>query len=184
MAEKVATIGNVPIYKIDSIYLVILCTKTLNISNVGTAIKKFREIYPKVMIQGINPNCIFGKEHIFEVMKIVLEANRREMKIAKRLEMDLLLRLICSNQVDKAIDIGGIKNNCSGCFILLSENRRLMIDSIKYLRKMFVKQNLSLLDATTDKIAYICNKMEFRRSNYNKTEFLKILTEKAVLVSQ
>jgi hypothetical protein len=94
------------------------------------------------------------------------------------------LRLICSNQVDKAIDIGGIKNKSSGCFILLSENRRLMTDSIKSLRKVFAIQNLSLLNATTDKIAYICNKMGFRHSNYSKTEFLKILTEKAVLVSQ
>jgi hypothetical protein len=40
------------------------------------------------------------------------------------------------------------------------------------------------LNATTDKIVYICNKMGFRRNNYSKTEFLKILTEKAVLVSQ
>lgn len=44
MAEKVATIGNVPIYKIDSIYLVILCTKTLNIPNVGTAIKSLGNV--------------------------------------------------------------------------------------------------------------------------------------------
>src|ERR1051325_4238259 len=96
MAEKVATIGNVPIYKIDSIYLVILCTKTLNIPNVGTAIKKFREMYPKVMIQGINPNCIFGKEHIFEVMKIVLEANRREKKNGKKIEKNIFLLLNCN----------------------------------------------------------------------------------------
>jgi hypothetical protein len=59
-----------------------------------------------------------------------------------------------------------------------------MTDSIKYLRKMFAKQDLALLNATTEKIAYICNKMGFSISNYSKTEFLKILTEKAALVSQ
>ena len=59
-----------------------------------------------------------------------------------------------------------------------------MTDSIKSLRKVFVIQNLSLLNATTDKIAYICNKVGFSHSNYSKSEFLKILTEKAVLVSQ
>jgi hypothetical protein len=48
---------------------------------------------------------------------------------------------------------------------------------------MLVKQNLSLLNATNDKMADICNRMELRRRNYSKEEFLKILTEKAVLVS-
>jgi tRNA threonylcarbamoyladenosine modification (KEOPS) complex Cgi121 subunit len=184
MAEKVATIGNVPIYKIDSIYLVILCTKTLNIPNVGTAIKKFREMYPKVMIQGINPNCIFGKEHIFEVMKIVLEANRREMKIAKRLEMDLLLRLICSNQVAKAIDIGGIKNNGSGCFILFSGTKYQIIKSVRYLRKTLDNHNGSLLNASREKMVNICSAMQSANMNFSTHEFLKILTEKAALVSQ
>lgn len=183
MKEKIITISSVPLYKIDSLYVAIISTDTLHVTDIGNTIESFRKMFPDVMIQGINPKFIFGIDHIFEVIQIVLESNNRKINIAKRLEMEVLLRLICSNQVDKAIDIGGIKNNSSACFILLSENRRLMTDSIKYL-KVFGIQNLSLLNATTDKIAYICNKMRFRRDNYSKTEFLKILTEKAVLVSQ
>jgi tRNA threonylcarbamoyladenosine modification (KEOPS) complex Cgi121 subunit len=184
MKEKIITINSVPLYKIDAVYVAIISTDTFHVPDVGNIMESFRKMFPDVMIQGINPKFIFGIDHIFEVIQIVLELNNRKIKIAKRLEMEVLLRLICSNQVDKAIDIGGIKNNCSGCFILLSENRRLMTDSIKYLRKMFAKQDLALLNATTEKIAYICNKMGFSISNYGKTEFLKILTEKAALVSQ
>lgn len=183
MKEKIITISSVPLYKIDSVYVAIISTDTLHVTDIGNTIESFRKMFPDVMIQGINPKFIFGIDHILEVIQIVLESNNRKINIAKRLEMEVLLRLICSNQVDKAIDIGGIKNNSSACFILLSENRRLMTDSIKYL-KVFGIQNLSLLNGTTDKIAYICNKMGFRRGNYSKTEFLKILTEKAVLVSQ
>jgi hypothetical protein len=51
------------------------------------------------------------------------------------------------------------------------------------MRKMFVKQNLSLLNATREKMTDICSRMDLTRSNYNKGEFLKILTEKAALVS-
>jgi tRNA threonylcarbamoyladenosine modification (KEOPS) complex Cgi121 subunit len=184
MKEKIITINSVPLYKIDAVYVAIISTDTFHVPDVGNIMESFRKMFPDVMIQGINPKFIFGIDHIFEVIQIVLELNNRKIKIAKRLDMEVLLRLICSNQVDKAIDIGGIKNNCSGCFILLSENRRLMTDSIKYLRKMFAKQDLALLNATTEKIAYICNKMGFSISNYSKTEFLKILTEKAALVSQ
>jgi tRNA threonylcarbamoyladenosine modification (KEOPS) complex Cgi121 subunit len=184
MKEKIITINSVPLYKIDAVYVAIISTDTFHVPDVGNIMESFRKMFPDVMIQGINPKFIFGIDHIFEVIQIVLELNNRKIKIAKRLEMEVLLRLICSNQVDKAIGIGGIKNNCSGCFILLSENRRLMTDSIKYLRKMFAKQDLALLNATTEKIAYICNKMGFSISNYSKAEFLKILTEKAALVSQ
>lgn len=123
------------------------------------------------MIQGINPSYIFGKRHIFEVIKIILECNKRNIKIAKRLEMELLLRIVCSNQVDKAINIGGIKNNGSGCFVLLSERKRPIIDSIKYLRKLFVKQNSFLLNATKEKMLDICEKLEFPCSNFNKRNF-------------
>jgi tRNA threonylcarbamoyladenosine modification (KEOPS) complex Cgi121 subunit len=183
MKEKINTVSGVPLYKIDLVYVAIISTDTLYSTNIGNTIESFRNIFPNVMIQGINPKNVFGLHHIFEVIQIVLESNNRNIKIARRLEMELLLRLICSNQVDKALDIGGIKNNGTGCLILLSENRRFMINSIKYLRKMFVKQNLSLLKATKDKVADICDRMELRRRNYSGEEFLKILTEKAVLLS-
>jgi tRNA threonylcarbamoyladenosine modification (KEOPS) complex Cgi121 subunit len=183
MKEKIIIVSGIPLYKIDMVYVAIISTDTLDATNIGNTIESFRNMFPDVMIQGINPKHVFGLDHIFEVIQIVLESNNRNIKIARRLEMELLLRLICSNQVDKALDIGGIKNNGTGCFILLSENRCFMINSIKYLRKMFVKQNLSLLNATSDKMVDICNRMDLRRCNYSKEEFLKILTEKAVLVS-
>ena len=184
MAEKIATISNIPLYKIDSTYVMILCAKTLHIPDIGTSIAKFRELYPTVMIQGINPSHIFGKEHIFEVLKIILEANKRKIKVAKRLEMELLLRLICSNQVDKAINIGGIKNNSSGCFVLISDTKYQLIKSVRYLRKTLADQNDSLLNATREKMVNICRRMQFTNTNSSTKEFLKILTEKAALVSQ
>jgi tRNA threonylcarbamoyladenosine modification (KEOPS) complex Cgi121 subunit len=183
MKEKNKAISNVPLYKIDSIFVAIICTDTLFVADIGLTIATFRKMFPDIMIQGINPSYIFGKRHIFEVIKIILECNKRNIKIAKRLEIELLLRIVCSNQVDKAINIGGIKNNGSGCFVLLSEKKRPIIDSIKYLRKLFVKQNSFLLNATKEKMLDICEGLEFPCSNFNKKEFLKILTERAALVS-
>jgi tRNA threonylcarbamoyladenosine modification (KEOPS) complex Cgi121 subunit len=183
MREKIKANSNLPLYKIDSLFVAIICTDSLFVADIGVTIPRFRKMFPDVMIQGINPSYIFGKRHIFEVIKIILECNKRNIKIAKRLEMELLLRIVCSNQVDKAINIGGIKNNGSGCFVLLSERKRPIIDSIKYLRKLFVKQNSFLLNATKEKMLDICEKLEFPCSNFNKKEFLKILTEKAAIVS-
>jgi tRNA threonylcarbamoyladenosine modification (KEOPS) complex Cgi121 subunit len=181
--KKIITVSSVPIYKIDSVYVAITSTGTLHVTDIGTTIESFRKKFPDVMVQGINPKYIFGINHIFEVIQIVLESNNRKIRITKRLEMEVLLRLICSNQVDKALEIGGIKNDGLGCFILLSASKRSLINSIEYLRELYVKQDLTLLSATRDKIAYICNRLEFKRNDYGKKEFLKVLTERAVLVS-
>ena len=183
MKEKKKIVSNIPLYEIDSVFVAIISTDTLHVTDIGTTIESFRKMFPEVMIQGINPKYIFGRGHIFEVIKIIIESNKRKIKIAKRLEMELLLRLICINQVDKAINIGGIKNNDSACFILLSKNKRLIVDSIRYLRKMFVSQNTLLLNATREKMLHMCKGMKFRHSNFSNKEFLKILTEKAALVS-
>jgi tRNA threonylcarbamoyladenosine modification (KEOPS) complex Cgi121 subunit len=183
MKVKIQTISNLPLYKIDSIFVAIICTEVLCVPDIGSTITTFRKMFPDVMIQGINPSYVFGKRHIFEVIKIILESNKRKIKIAKRLEMEFLLRLVCSNQVDKAIKIGGIKNSGSGCFLLLSEKKGQIIESLKYLRKIFVKQNSSLLNATKEKMIKICERFDFSCCDFNKNEFLKILTEKAALVS-
>jgi tRNA threonylcarbamoyladenosine modification (KEOPS) complex Cgi121 subunit len=183
MKEKIKIVSNIPLYEIDSVFVAIISTDTLYVTDIGTTIESFRKKFPEVKIQGINPKYIFGRGHIFEVIKIIIESHKRKIKIAKRLEMELLLRLICSNQVDKAINIGGIKNNGSACFVLLSENKRLIVDSIRYLRKMFVSQNTLLLNATREKMLYMCKRMKFKHSNFSNKEFLRILTEKAALVS-
>jgi tRNA threonylcarbamoyladenosine modification (KEOPS) complex Cgi121 subunit len=183
MKEKKKIVSNIPLYEIDSVFVAIISTDTLHVTDIGTTIESFRKMFPEVMIQGINPKYIFGKGHIFEVVKIIIESNKRKIKIAKRLEMELLLRLICSNQVDKAINIGGINNNGSGCFILLSEKKHLIEDSIRYLRKIYGRQNTTLLNATREKMLHMCKRMKFRHSNFSNKEFLKILTEKAALVS-
>lgn len=183
MNEKVKNTSNIILHRIDSIFMTIICTDTLRIDDIGSTIATFRKKFPEVMIQGINPSYIFGKSHIFEIIKIILESNKRKIKIAKRIEIELLMRLVCSNQVDKAIKIGGIKNNNSGCFVLLSETKGPIIDSIKYLRRMFVKEDKSVLNASRDKMIKMCEILQLPDCDFSPKEFLNILVEKAALVS-
>jgi len=183
MKEKIQNIGILPLYKIDSTFISIVCIENISVPDIGTSIETFRKLFPDVMIQGINPSIIYGKRHIFEVIKIILESNKRKIQITKRLEMELLLRLVCCNQVSKAIEAGGIKNNGSGCFVLLSETKRPIIDSTKYIRNLFFKHNSSLLKVTQAKMMCICERLKFPYNKSNRKELLKILTEKAALVS-
>lgn len=187
MIDKIKAIRNFPLYKIDAIFVATICSETLSVANIGATIASFRRMFPDVMIQGITPNVIFGRRHMFEVLKIILESKKRKINIVKRLEMEFLMRLVCSNQVDKAINIGGLKNYGPGCFVLLSEKRGAIIESLKYLLKYLrinlATQNDSLLSASKEKMIYICETLELPYSNFNRTEFLKILTEKAALIS-
>lgn len=183
MTEKIRNTKNISFHRIDSSFMAIICTDTLCIDDIGSMIATFRKMFPGVMIQGINPRYIFGKSHIFEIIKIILESNKRKIKIAKKIEIELLMRLVCSNQVDKAIKIGGIKNNNSGCFVLISEMKSPIIDSIKYLRRMFVKEDKSVLNASKDKMIRMCELLQIQDCDFTTKEFLNILTEKAALVS-
>ena len=183
MNEKIKNTSNITLHRIDSIFMTIICTDTLCIDDVGSTIATFRKMFPDVMIQGINPSYIFGKSHIFEIIKIILESNKRKIKIAKRIEIELLMRLVCSNQVDKAIKIGGLKNNNSGCFVLLSETKDTIIDSVKFLRKIFEKEDKSVLNASRDKMIKMCEILQLPDCDFTPKEFLNILIEKAALVS-
>ena len=183
MNEKIRNTKNIAFHRIDSSFMAIICTDTLCIEDIGSTIATFRKMFPDVMIQGINPRYIFGKSHIFEIIKIILESNKRKIKIAKKIEIELLMRLVCSNQVDKAIKIGGIKNSNSGCFVLLSDTKSPIIDSIKYLRRMFVKEDKSVLNASRAKMIKMCEILQLPDCDFTTKEFLNILTEKAALVS-
>ena len=83
MKEKIITISSVPLYKIDSVYVAIISTDTLHVTDIRNTIESFRKMFPDIMIQGINPKFVFGIDHIFEIIQIVLESNSRKNQYRK-----------------------------------------------------------------------------------------------------
>ena len=44
MKEKIQIISNIPLYEIDSVFVAIISTDTLHVTDIGTTIESFREM--------------------------------------------------------------------------------------------------------------------------------------------
>jgi tRNA threonylcarbamoyladenosine modification (KEOPS) complex Cgi121 subunit len=106
----------------------------LSISSIITddpkeSLAKIRDRYANAIIQMIDIDAIVDKEHIEEMVKLALEAYERNVMIADHIEMELLLRIACTNQIYKAIEFAGAKPNKLAILLILSRDH---IESEEY----------------------------------------------------
>jgi len=81
-------------------------------------IMDIRSIEPRVNIQIVNTDNILGREHIIEIIKQTIEAKRRGVLLADKVEVDILLRLACVDQIEKAIEILGLKHGINNAIVI------------------------------------------------------------------
>ena len=155
------------IEKIDSFYFSILSVNRTTV-NLDFIIKLLRIVY--------------GKSHLKEILKIVFELHRRKIGLALKIEIEILMRLTLSDQVTKAIKIGGLKNNCPMCFLLVSDDRFYLLKSIQYIENIFGKHHDRFITPSKKKFRLICNLHNLKLANYNLKEFERLLIEKSALV--
>jgi tRNA threonylcarbamoyladenosine modification (KEOPS) complex Cgi121 subunit len=169
------------IEKIDSFYLSILPVNKTT-TNIDCDIKLLRSTFPGLLIQGINCKMIYGKSHLIEILKIVFELHRRNLGLAVKMEVEVLMRLTLSDQVTKAIEIGGLKNNSPICFLLISKDRSYLLKSIHFIENIFGKHNDKFILPSKRKLQQISHLHKLKLANYNSKQFEKLLVEKSALV--
>ncbi len=81
-------------------------------------IMDIRSIEPRVNIQIVNTDNILGREHIIEIIKQTIEAKRRGVLLADKVEVDIILRLACVDQIEKAIEILGLKHGMNNATVI------------------------------------------------------------------
>src|SRR6188472_2022696 len=91
------------IYRLDDIFASIIGIHAIQIKDTEKIIDDLRHISTKVILQAIDANIVYGIEQIIEVLKITLECEKRKIMVASKPEMDLLLRLSCTNQISRAL---------------------------------------------------------------------------------
>ncbi|HYJ03287.1 MAG TPA: KEOPS complex subunit Cgi121 [Nitrososphaeraceae archaeon] len=141
-----------------------------------------RNEFPDIFIQGLNSDIIYNYEHIFEILKISNLAKMRNIMCSQKTELDLLLRVMGTNQISQAIREGGVKINHYITIVVLANKRQI--------NKINQKINLifgnSVDNIFTDK-RMLNKKIELYKKKYNNDFFdeentIKLLTEIAVLV--
>jgi len=139
-----------------------------------------------VSIQAVRADAVFGIAHILEVLKISLEAEKRNIKLVSRTEMDLLLRVSCTNQLSKALIDTGLSNQTPGCFILFSKDRTKLMKVAEHICSLDVKVDNSVLKPTKRKQELICKYLGIRlnKNLLPYQSFTSFLSERASLLNK
>ena len=90
-----------------------------------TIIDKLRSEFPDIFIQGLNSDIIYNYEHIFEILKISNLAKMRNIMCSQKTELDLLLRVMGTNQISQAIREGGVKINHYITIVVLANKQQI-----------------------------------------------------------
>jgi tRNA threonylcarbamoyladenosine modification (KEOPS) complex Cgi121 subunit len=173
------------IYKLgDKFVSILVCTIT-QVKDIGKLIDDLRNISNEVSLQVVDVNIVYGVEHILDVLKITLESENRKIMLAKRVETDLILRLLCTDQISLALKHGGIKNDSMACFIVFSKNKMQLLKVRNYIHTLFRQENDSILKSNKVKKKTIAANIGLTSDKiFNDDTFAKYLRERASLITK
>jgi tRNA threonylcarbamoyladenosine modification (KEOPS) complex Cgi121 subunit len=80
-------------------------------------IDSIRALEPRVTIQVLNTDNIL-REQVIEVVKQSIEARKRSILLADRIEIDIMLRLACTEQISKAIELIGLRRGVNNALVV------------------------------------------------------------------
>ena len=80
----------------------------INSSTNKSSLIKLRENYPKLLTQFINPGSILNLQHLIFAIKQSYYAKKHNLLAAREFEVDLLMRISITDQIEEALKIAGI----------------------------------------------------------------------------
>jgi tRNA threonylcarbamoyladenosine modification (KEOPS) complex Cgi121 subunit len=146
-----------------------------------------RRISGNTYIQGFNTEVIFGKEHLIEALKITLEALKRGIIVANRPEVDLMLRIACTNQISEAIRYAGINPGSGVCFIIFTKNEQDLLKVRNYILAKLPDSKDYELGIERRTRMTIATRLGVEAGSYymrDDNRFLKYLVERAALITK
>ena len=146
----------------------------------GKLVDMLRAQHSNVSVQAVNPNAVYGEEHVLGVLRIVLEAEKRKIMLTNRRETELLIRLTGTNQIAEAIRRAGLKKDTAGCFIAFSQDSESLRQFESQLKSEF-DLNDSVLNPSEDKRIRLASMLGFP-TKLDDSEFLQYLLEKAAIL--
>jgi len=120
------------------------------ISDPDEFIRSLRARSGKAMVQALDASFVAGKEHILEVVRQSLRARKAGTMLSKRIEVDLLLRVACTNQISRALDDVGVKKNVNDVLVVAIGRKRDLHQLLKHLKDSY-KLNANVLGLSRTK---------------------------------
>ncbi len=146
----------------------------------GKLVDMIRSQHNNVLIQAVDANAVYGEEHVLGVLRITLEAEKRNIMLTNRCEIELLIRLAGTDQISEAIRRAGLKKDVGGCFIAFSQDNEALRQFEQWIKSEFDLNN-SVLNPNEDKRIRHASLLG-SPAKLDNSEFLQYLLEKAAIL--
>jgi tRNA threonylcarbamoyladenosine modification (KEOPS) complex Cgi121 subunit/molybdopterin converting factor small subunit len=146
----------------------------------GKLVDMIRSQHNNVSIQAVDANAVYGEEHVLGVLRIALEAEKRNIMLTNRCEIELLIRLAGTDQISEAIRRVGLKKDVGGCFIAFSQYNEALRQFEQWIKSEFDLNN-SVLKPNEDKRIRLASLLG-SPAKFDNREFLQYLLEKAAIL--
>lgn len=174
------------IIKITDEYVLLAGITNLEIDDVKTFMNKFRSVNKDVVVQIVNSDFIAGMQHIIGVLYQSVEAKKRGILLSKSREVDILLRLACTDQIKKAFTKIGIRDGMNNVLVIAIGK----LNYLKLLRKYIVENydiDNNVLNPSKRRLKSISSfhsvgKAELNTLVNDTNKLASILTERASLL--
>lgn len=166
-------------YRVGKTHLFVTCIRT-RIKNAKEFMKDIRKV-PHITVQAVDANFVYDMEHLLGIVEQSLEAKKTGTMLSKRMEIDLLLRLAGTNQIDRAVNDIGIKDDADVLVIAMGS-----VSDLKVLQRRLGNHKLYTLKPSAKKRRMLCMhhkiSMEEMRSCMGEDKVAAILAERANLL--
>ncbi len=146
----------------------------------GKLVDMIRSQHNNVLIQAVDANAVYGEEHVLGVLRITLEAEKRNIMLTNRCEIELLIRLAGTNQISEAIRRAGLKKDVAACFIAFSQDNEAIRQFEQWIKNEFGLNN-SVLEPNEDKRIRLASLLG-SPAKLDSRKFLQYLLEKAAIL--
>jgi tRNA threonylcarbamoyladenosine modification (KEOPS) complex Cgi121 subunit/molybdopterin converting factor small subunit len=157
----------------------------IGVSNIsedpGKLVDRLRAQNRDVSIQAVDAGAVYGADHVLGVIRVTLEAEKRKIMLANRMETELLLRLACTDQISEAIKRAGLKKDAPGCFIALSQDNAALQQFASFVKGNF-RTDDSVVRPTKEKRMSLSDMLGISAGRFDEKEFLQYIVEKAAIL--
>src|SRR5918911_155621 len=164
---------------IDDVYVTIIGVSHIELDP-AKIIDSLRTANKSISIQAVNADIVYGVNHLLDVIRIALEAEKRQIMLANKIETEILMRLACTDQISEAMKRAGLKKDIPGCFIALSKDVDQLHRFAHNIQTNFDIDD-SVLKSDKEKRVRLSNMLDLN-INFDKDEFTNHLTERAAIL--
>ncbi len=150
-------------------------------TDAGNMLDSLRSANAHLPIQAVNADMIYGTDHVLRVLRITIEAKRRKIMLANKVEAEFLLRLACTGQISEAIRRVGLRQDAPACLVAFSGSANKIRRFEEHVSKNY-STNDSVLAPKASKKSALCRMAGLAKKPEGFELLNRLVEQSAILV--